>query len=58
MPPVLLDLTAEIHNLAYLFYAYTAIWAFVAGYILVLARRERKLRKEFQELKISMENEP
>jgi CcmD family protein len=57
MPPVLIDLTAEIHNLAYLFYAHIVLWTFVAGYGFVLARRGRKLRQELEELKTSLEND-
>jgi len=57
MPPVLVDLTAEIHNLAYLFYAYIVFWAFIAGYGFVLAQRGWKLRQEMEELQASLEND-
>jgi CcmD family protein len=52
-----LDLQAEIHNLAYLFYGYSAIWVIVLGYLVTLWRRETNLRNEIDKLKESLENE-
>jgi len=35
----------------YLFAAYTIIWALVFGYVLLLYRGQRKLRREIESLK-------
>ncbi len=51
MEITLKDLLAEIRNLSYLFYGYTAIWVIILGYVFTLARREQSLRNEVQELK-------
>lgn len=58
MDVTLQDLQAEIHNVAFLFSAYTVIWVFVLGYIVWLARRTQKLRTEIAELKKSIQSEP
>jgi CcmD family protein len=34
----------------YLFMGYSAIWALVAGYVVVLGRRQKQLEKEIQQL--------
>ncbi len=52
-----LDLQAEIHNLAYLFYGYSVVWVIVLGYLAVLWRRESNLRNEIDKLKESIKNE-
>ena len=57
MPPILIDLTAEIHNIDYLVYAYIVFWAFIAGYGFILMRRNWKLRQELDALKASLEND-
>ena len=57
MQVTLLDLQAEIHNLAYLFYGYSAIWVIVLGYLVTLWRRESNLRNEIDKLKESIKNE-
>ncbi len=38
-------------NFLYLFYGLGAAWAFVAGYLFVLAQRGRKLRGELDRVK-------
>jgi CcmD family protein len=38
-------------NLTFLFAAYTAVWALLFLYILVLSRRSRSLEKEIEELR-------
>jgi CcmD family protein len=58
MDVTLQDLQAEIHNVAFLFSAYTAIWVIVFGYVVWLARRTQKLRAEIAELKKSIQSEP
>ncbi|MBI4301896.1 MAG: CcmD family protein [Chloroflexi bacterium] len=42
-------------NFAYLFAAYTIIWAVVFGYVLSLSRRASQLRRELESLKRSLE---
>ncbi len=58
MQVTLADLLAEIRNLSYLFYGYTVIWVIVLFYAFTLSRRERSLRKEIEELKKGVEEEP
>ncbi len=57
MNVTLQDLQAEIHNVAYLFSAYTAIWVIVLGYAVWLARRARNLRIEIDELRESLSSD-
>ena len=57
MDVTLQDLQAEIHNVAFLFSAYTVVWVFVLGYIVWLARRTQKLRMEIAQLKKSIQAE-
>lgn len=52
-----LDLLAEIHNLAYLFYGYSVVWVVVLGYLAILWRRESSLRNEIDKLKESIKDE-
>ncbi len=54
MEVTLKDLLAEIRNLSFLFYGYTAIWVILIGYVFWLSRRESNLRDEIQELKKSL----
>jgi CcmD family protein len=58
MDVTLQDLQAEIHNVAFLFSAYTVIWVIVLGYVVWLARRTQKLRTEIAELKKSIQGGP
>ncbi len=44
-------------NLGYLFAAYSIIWLLVFGYVFVLIRREKALRKEIAALKEGMKKE-
>jgi CcmD family protein len=57
MDVTLLDLQAEIHNVAYLFSAYTVVWVIVLGYVFWLSRRAQNLRAEIRELKKSIQGE-
>jgi CcmD family protein len=57
MDVTLLDLQAEIHNVAYLFSAYTVAWVIVLGYVFWLSRRAQNLRAEISELKKSIQGE-
>jgi CcmD family protein len=57
MDVTLLDLQAEIHNVAYLFSAYTVGWVIVLGYVFWLSRRAQNLRAEIRELKKSIQGE-
>jgi CcmD family protein len=43
-----------MNNLSYLFAAYSIIWLLVFGYVFVLIRREKALRKEIAALKEGM----
>ncbi len=40
-----------MENAGFLFAAFTVIWAFVFGYVLVLFSRQRRLRREIESLK-------
>lgn len=40
-----------MENLNYLFAAFTAVWALVFLYVVVLARRNRALEREIEELR-------
>ena len=44
-----------MENLGYLLAAYTVIWAVVFGYVLVLQRKQRRLQKQIDTLKESVE---
>ena len=44
-----------MENLGYLLAAYTVIWAVVFGYILVLQRKQRRLQRQMDALKESIE---
>lgn len=36
--------------MGYLFVAYSIIWALIAGYIVILGKRQKVLRKEIKQL--------
>ena len=57
MDVTLLDLQAEIHNVAYLFSAYTVGWVIVLGYVFWLSRRAQGIRAEIDELKKSIQDD-
>ena len=57
MDVTLKDLLAEIRNLSFLFYGYTAIWVILLGYLFWIGRRESQLRDEIQALKKSLMDE-
>ncbi len=40
-----------MENAGFLFAAFTVIWAFVFGYVLVLISRQRRLSREIESLK-------
>ena len=40
-----------MENLSFLFAAYTAVWALLFGYVVVLSRRNRSLEREIEELR-------
>jgi len=44
-----------MENLGYLLAAYTVIWAVVFGYILFLQRKQRRLQRQIDALKESVE---
>ena len=43
-----------MENLGYLFAAYTVIWIAVFGYVFSLSRRHRKLQRDIDVIKMSM----
>lgn len=45
----------KVDNLNFLFAAYTAVWVFLFLYVLTLARRNRTLEKEIDELRQLLE---
>lgn len=38
-------------NLGYLFWAYITVWAFLAGYLVIMTRRMSRLRREIDLLR-------
>lgn len=44
-----------MENLGYLLAAYTVIWAVVFGYVLFLQRKQRRLQRQIDALKGSIE---
>jgi CcmD family protein len=38
-------------NLGYLFWAYVTVWAFLAGYLVIMTRRMSRLRREIDLLR-------
>ena len=40
-----------MENAGYLFAAFTIIWAFVFGYVILLFNRQRQLRRDVESLK-------
>ncbi|TAH52138.1 MAG: CcmD family protein [Chloroflexota bacterium] len=51
MEELLKDILREVRNLSYLFFAFGVLWMLLFLYIWSLARRERNLRREVDELK-------
>jgi CcmD family protein len=47
-----------MENLDFLFAAYTAVWLMLFLYITILARRNRALEKEVQELRALLQRAP
>lgn len=45
-----------MENAGYLFAAYTVIWVFLFGYVLIMVNRQRKLRQEIDRLKDLMKD--
>ena len=46
-----------MENAGYLFAAFTIIWAFVFGYIILIDNRQKKLKREIELLKESRKEE-
>lgn len=42
------DTFKEEKKMTYLFMAYSVIWTLIAGYVVVLGRRQKELKKELQ----------
>ena len=51
MEDLLKDILREVRNLSYLFFAFGLIWALLFLYVWSLARRERDLQREVDEMK-------
>jgi len=45
-------------NLGYLFWAYVAVWGFLAGYLVIISRRITRLRRDMDVLRRDRENGP
>mgnify|MGYP005849640217 CR=1 FL=1 len=43
-------------NFLFLFYGFAAVWVLLAGYVLSLAAREKKLRRQLDTLKRMLED--
>jgi CcmD family protein len=43
-------------NFLFLFYGFAAVWILLAGYVLSLAAREKKLRRQLDTLKRMLED--
>lgn len=41
----------DTRNLEYLFYGFLAIWAIIATYVVTLIARERRLKRELDQVK-------
>ncbi len=54
----LIEILREVRNLSFLFFAYAVIWALLFLYLWTIARRNRDLRKEVDELKKLRPQEP
>ncbi len=44
-------MVSTVTNLSFLFAAYTAVWVLLFVYVLVLARRNRALEKDLEDLR-------
>jgi CcmD family protein len=51
MDELLRDILREVRNLSYLFFAFGLIWTLLFLYLWSLARRERELQREVDEMK-------
>jgi CcmD family protein len=51
MEELLRDILREVRNLSYLFFAFGLIWSLLFLYLWSLARRERELQREVDEMK-------
>jgi len=45
----------DTRNFTFMFYGFTAAWAILAIYVLMLVARERKIRRDVQNLKRLLE---
>lgn len=51
MEQLLRDILKEVRNLSYLFFAFGVIWTLLFAYLWSLARRERDLRREIEQMR-------
>lgn len=51
MEDLLKDILREVRNLSYLFFAFGVIWMLLFLYLYSLARRERDLQRQVDEIK-------
>ncbi len=51
MEELLKDILREVRNLSYLFFAFGLIWTLLFLYLWSLARRERDLQRQVDEMK-------
>ncbi len=45
----------DTRNFAYMFYGFSAAWILLCAYVLSLAARERRIRRELERLKLMVE---
>jgi CcmD family protein len=45
-----------MENLGYLFAGYTAIWAVIFAYILFIQNKQRRIQRQIDALRMSLEN--
>ena len=46
-----------MENAGYVFAAYTVIWAIIFGYLFILFNRQRRIRREIDTLKTTLDKE-
>ncbi len=46
----------DTRNFTYMFYGFLAAWAILAAYVVALVSRERKLKRELENLKRMLED--
>ena len=50
------EATMDTRNFTYMFYGFLAVWMILCAYVVSLAVRERKIRRELDRLKLMIED--